>query len=145
MKKYESPVVILNEALAEGVYAASGTTVSGDTSCYVRQGNWAAPEKTTTGYKFGGQIDYVWGSNGAHQMPSKIKVSVTLSTSIDNWEKVLLNDYAPVTIEASSTNSIVVSFSGETTGNATACFSLLFYVDAETAPVVSGMTIECFH
>ena len=57
MKKYEKPVLLVNESLAEGVYAASGDTVDGDcytVTAYIHQ----TPET--------GREDYRIQVNGVH-------------------------------------------------------------------------------
>lgn len=44
MAKYEKPVVVVNQELAEGVYANSGTTAGAKCDSKYRQGVWKAPD-----------------------------------------------------------------------------------------------------
>lgn len=61
MKNYESPVVLENENLAEGVFAASGAgnTATGTGNCWYFNRAWRDNERTEEGY-------YIWHVEWIH-------------------------------------------------------------------------------
>jgi hypothetical protein len=49
MRHYEKPMILTNEDLAEGVYAASGDTYTGECDSAYMKGNWQAADYSLDG------------------------------------------------------------------------------------------------
>lgn len=131
MRNYSKPIVIINDELAEGVYAASGEDMCYLCSCYLHQ----IPEY--------GRGDYRIQVNGVH----------SASDGHHSGEQVLtINFNIPVTYKSSQgscvggdgTNSIQIRYNYHNNGNDNIGLGDVV-VEADVGLAVVGCSLSCNH
>lgn len=155
MKKYERPVVMINEELAEGVYAASGAVSGGSTT----GGNTSSGEGCMTGLCYINQTP-ISNSTGVHYavyiQPCHDNSLYKGDGHASNGVTVTLNFNMPVTCDGSGhdmhcnctvlsgngTNTLTLYFDGDM-GNAGTVFWGQVYIQANDGIALTGYSFSC--
>ncbi len=148
MKKYERPMVLVNEEMSEGVYAASG-------ECFLLQNAWEPyNEYGTIHYKLGANLNYdqpgMWHTNENWTALATVD-GVTIDV------KVLGTGIVCTKAECGNKEITIEGITPTTDGaiiricipgasiNATGGFDFQLYVDSTTPASINSISVACEH
>lgn len=140
MKKYERPVVMINEELAEGVYAASGASVVSAEGCWVLDYVSPVHQENTIYTNNGVQVQISITHTNPENHLSSAKVTINFNQTITS----ILEDSA-VTLATfeGSTVYVTTDLTTYNAGPENKTYNITVQCDSPSTLSVTGKSIEC--
>lgn len=142
MKKYEKPSIIINEGLAEGVYAASGSDCM-ESSAYISQSRSQTREGAYVIYVQSNHKSGYYGGDGHTASGITVTLYFNQPVSCDD------NDYYQgeagtsfVVAGGNKTSTLTLRFTGDTANTGTKFWGQI-YISSEPGLALTSSTITC--